>query len=173
MTGASDAPDTRPDIPARGLNRRRGTRDRLLLTARALGVVTGAALALWGAPMALDEVVFHGFSPNCSDGNPSYDPRYCGVTWRPGFPALATAVIGLLLLAVSVWRRRFTGRLLVAAGVSTALVALFLLWTQTWVPVTPAFPEPGAPQYAQLVLGVLTAVAGLAVLRPRGADTGR
>lgn len=139
---------------------------KLETTARVAGSSIGVVLALWGAWVAANEVLLHGFSPNCSDGHPEYDRAVCGVTWEPGFPFLAVAAFGLVLLAVSVGRRSFTRLLLLLVGAPAALVAVFLLWTGTWDPVTPAYPEPAGPQLVLLTAGVAAMVAAL-VLRRR------
>ncbi len=52
-----------------------------------------------------------------------------------------------------------------AVGAATALMALFLLWTDTWDPVTPAYPEPPGARYLQLVIGVVAILIGARLLR--------
>ncbi|WGY00571.1 hypothetical protein QI633_18730 [Nocardioides sp. QY071] len=63
--------------------------------------VAGAGLALWAGAIAANQVLFHGFSPNCADGHPEYDATVCGVTWGPGLPYVAVALLGLVVLAVT------------------------------------------------------------------------
>jgi hypothetical protein len=129
-----------------------------LLAARILGVVVGAATFLLSAMRAYDEVLFHGFGNNCSDGNPEYDPAICGITWQPGFPYLALAAAGFALVLVSGWSRTLTRRTLLVAGVLIVVQAVFLLWADTWDPVNPA--EPAGPQVVLLGLGVVLLMAG-------------
>lgn len=70
--------------------------------ARLAVTVAGIGLALWAGAIAANRVLFHGFSPNCADGHPEYDPTVCGVTWGPGLPYVALALLGLVVLAVAV-----------------------------------------------------------------------
>jgi hypothetical protein len=138
---------------------------KLETAARVAGSSVGAVLVLWGAFLAADRVLLHGLAPNCSDGHPDYIAE-CGVTWGPGFPYLAAATLGLVLLAVSVGRAGFTRLLLLLAGGTAALLAVFLLWTGTWDPVTPAQPEPAGPQVVLLTAGLAAVLVAL-VLRRR------
>ena len=91
------------------------TRARLRASAYvAVGAAGAAALAVlaWGGLHTVREVMFHGFSPTCSDGHPEYDVRYCELAGGPSFLQLAAAVVVVVgVLAVgSLWlvRRRST-----------------------------------------------------------------
>jgi hypothetical protein len=80
------------------------TRESLV---RVIGTTCGAALALVGLGVWLNEVIFHGFPFSCSDGHPDYDPEVCGPTWGAGIPSLAVAALGVVLGVLSArWRRR-------------------------------------------------------------------
>ena len=56
--------------------------------------------------LAANEIVFHGFAPICSDGNPEADERYCGVTWGPGLPYLVVAGLALVVAVGCIWLLR-------------------------------------------------------------------
>ncbi len=140
---------------------------RLRNGALLVGVPVAMGLMLWGAFHASNEVLFHGFAVSCSDGNPEFDPDYCGITWRAGAPHLIAVGVGLALLLVAVWNLAFTRIVLYVTGSFAVALALFLLWVSTWDPVNPAYPEPGGPQY--LLLGSGVCVVALAViLRKQG-----
>ncbi|TNM37585.1 hypothetical protein FHP29_17455 [Nocardioides albidus] len=134
--------------------------------ARTVAALVGAALALGAGVTAVNEVLLHGFAPVCSDGHPEYDPAVCGVTWGPGLPYVAAALLGLVLLAVAAARPALTRWLLVAAGATAVLLAFFLLWTGTWAPVTPEHPEPAGPQLVLLTCGAGALATGV-LLRSR------
>lgn len=128
---------------------------------RVFGALLGSVLLLWGAFMASNEVLFHDFGNICADGNPEFDPAVCGITWTPGIPFVLAGFVGLALLAISGWNRTFTRLLLGVAGGFGILLALFLLWTDSWVPVNPRFPEPAGPQVILLCLGLLAIVVAI------------
>lgn len=72
-------------------------------------VATVLALVLAGALglVALNEVLLHGFSPACSLDPPAAG---CGVTWRPGVPFLAGALLAVAVAGLTVRRARRAGR---------------------------------------------------------------
>jgi hypothetical protein len=133
--------------------------------ARVLGAASGGTLALGGAFVALNEVLFHGFAAICSDGHPEFDPEQCGITWTSGVPSLTAAILGLVLLVLCVADTGFTSWLLLTVGSSIMLVAVYLLWVMTWFPLTPARSEPAEPQLVQLAVGAATTWAGLRIRR--------
>lgn len=135
--------------------------------------MSASALVLWCMFMSANEILLHGFAVVCSDDHPEFDPVVCGITWQAGLPYLAVGTLGLVLLAVCFWSRVFTRLLLLAVGLTGALLALDLLWTTTWYPADPAYPEPAGPQLALLVLGVAAVLVALAFRPLRRGDRTR
>lgn len=82
----------------------------LPVVALTVGIATSGGILLWAGLRASNEILFHGFAPTCSDGNPEFDDRYCGVTWGPGLPYLAVAGLALAIAVGAIWLLRLLTR---------------------------------------------------------------
>ena len=83
------------------------TRTRLRIAAY-VAAAAAVAVLVWGGVHTIREIMFHGFAPICSDGQPEYDARYCELAGGPSFLQLAAAVVVGTLALGSLWlvRRR-------------------------------------------------------------------
>jgi hypothetical protein len=73
-----------------------------------VALAAAAVVLIWGLVHTVREVFFHGFAPNCSDGHPEYDARYCELPGGPAslLVAAAVVVVVLALVVLGVARRR-------------------------------------------------------------------
>lgn len=76
-------------------------------------------------------------------------------------PYLLVSVLGLGLLCAVLGERWFTRAVVIATGLVTAFVAVFLLLVTTVFPASPEHPEPAFPQVIVLQAGLLLVVAGV------------